>query len=165
MNLKIKEKNMDGIQKGKKRSMELIMGKSLSIFKLGTNISNYLFLKHLFYPKNENIVYDYDVYEFVELNVDLYVRTDGIVDCITTHSSWVYMGRELINMCYDIFLYLFGLLPYKAISVFSEGPQKNGRNYNVYYFNQGVAVWVWRKKIRSIQVDYIYEEDGEHIKL
>jgi hypothetical protein len=156
---------MDGIQKGKKRSMELTMGKSLSIFKLGTNISNYLFFKHLFYPKNENIVYDYDVYEFVELNVDLYVRTDGIVDCITTHSSCVYMGRELINMYYDIFLYLFGLLPYKAISVFSEGPQKNGRNYNVYYFNQGITVWVWRKKIRSIQVDYIYEEDGEHIKL
>ena len=95
---------MDGIQKGKKQSMELIMGKSLSIFKLGTNISNYLFLKHLFYPKNENIVYDYDVYEFVELNVDLYVRTDGIVDCITTHSSCVYMGRELINMYYDIYL-------------------------------------------------------------
>ena len=34
---------MDGIQKGKKQSMELIMGKSLSIFELGTNISNYLF--------------------------------------------------------------------------------------------------------------------------
>ena len=97
---------MDGIQKGKKQSMELIMGKSLSIFKLGTNISNYLFLKHLFYPKNENIVYDYDVYEFVELNVDLYVRTDGIV----------FIWDENSLICIMIFSYIY--LDYCLIRLF-----------------------------------------------
>ena len=48
---------MDGIQKGKKQSMELIMGKSLSIFKLGSSIRHYLHLHYEYISKEELEVY------------------------------------------------------------------------------------------------------------
>jgi hypothetical protein len=54
---------MDGIQKGKKRSMELIMGKSLSIFKLGSSIRHYLHLHYEYISKEELEVYS-DTYFF-----------------------------------------------------------------------------------------------------
>ena len=54
---------MDGIQKGKKQSMELIMGKSLSIFKLGSSIRHYLHLHYEYISKEELEVYS-DTYFF-----------------------------------------------------------------------------------------------------
>jgi len=54
---------MDGIQKGKKRSMELTMGKSLSIFKLGSSIRHYLHLHYEYISKEELEVYS-DTYFF-----------------------------------------------------------------------------------------------------
>lgn len=164
-NITIKEKNMEENLEDKKQPMELILGKSLSIFKLGSNISNYLFLKHIFYPKNKNIIYDYDVYEFINIDIDLYVYAEKAVDTITTRSSCVYMEKELINMYYDDFLELSKFSSTNNIRVYSEGPHRNGRYYDVYYFDQGIILWVWRNKIRTIQIGYIYEEDGEHIKL
>ena len=136
----------------KRQPMELIPGKSLSIFKLGANISDYLFLEYIFYPKDDNIqgYDDYDVYEFVNMNIDLYVCSENTVDCITTRSSCVYMGKELINMYYNVFLELFGLLSTNTMHLYSEGPKKNGRYYDVYYFDQGIILWVWRNKIRTI---------------
>ena len=60
------------------------------------------------------------------MNTDLYVCSENTVDCITTRSSCVYMGKELINMYYNVFLELFGLLSTNTMHLYSEGPKKMG---------------------------------------
>lgn len=39
----------------------------------------------------------------------------------------MFYAKELINMYYNVFLELFGLLSTNTMHLYSEGPKKNGR--------------------------------------
>ena len=132
----------------------LIPLKSLSIFVLGTNVENYFHLNYEYISKEEMQVYS-DTYTFPDFGISLSTdeKTDKLIYGIETDVSCVYKDHELINMLYDDFLTLVNLLSDDVSDIYIHGAKKNGRIYKVYYFDSlGLTLFVWRGRIRSINV-------------
>lgn len=128
--------------------------KSLSIFELGANVDDYLYLKYEYVSKEELDVYS-DTYTFPDFGVSLWTdeKTDKIVYEIETDTSCIYKGYELINMHYKDFLNLVNMVPDNVSDIYTLGPKKNGRYYGVYYFDKlGLTLYVWRGRVRSINI-------------
>lgn len=136
------------------KRLELTLHTSLSIFELGSNIRNYLHLHYEYIPKEELEVYS-DTYFFPDYNIYLSVdeEVEEFIDDIRTDKSCIYQNKELIGMIYSDFNNLVKVSPDNIDYLYSYGPKKNGRNYNVYTYNSlGLMLWVWRNRIRTINI-------------
>ncbi len=140
----------------------LVPNKSVSVFKLGDDISNYFWLKYDYRQKNKDLEYDTDSYNFWEIPVIIWTdeETDKKIEVINCDDSCIWNGTELIGMPYAEFLETFGLKADKHDNLYSEGPKIRGRNYDVYDFEDlGLMIWVWRKKIRTVlALTYLEDE-------
>lgn len=135
------------------------------VFNLGADVDEYKFLEYKYTPKDiiEDEYGGADSYSFINYPITLWIddESDREVDVIVCDYFCLWEGKELIGMDYDLFLDFFQLSPDNYDRIYSDGPKKNGRIYDVYDFDKlGLMVWVWRKKIRCVLISK-YNPDDE----
>ena len=120
-------------------------------FILGSNINDYLSKEHTKETYEESTFSNISYY-FPKENVNVWCDTDGIINTIICSSTCIYHGRNLIGIKYEDFLSLISKYPdcEDVIYLLVAG---RGQNQHVYDFDsEGLQVWVWRKKIRTVLI-------------
>lgn len=145
------------MEEQKKDKIHLVPNTSVSIFKLGDNIANYLTHDYELVTTEESGDY-YDTYIFYDIPVDIWVDSETrlIIDTIRCQISCILDNHELIGMPYSDFTRIFKVKHDNVDQLYSYGPKVNGRNYTVYDFDElGLMIWVWRDRIRTILVSKV----------
>lgn len=137
--------------------LELIPNVSFGMFVLGDSIDGYLSLPHTV-EHIEREFYSYDSYDFPEQNVSIMVEGDKITTILCeTYCFW--QNENLIGMTYDRFLLLAGQQPDDEDICYVPVSRDRGQNQKVYNFEDlGLQIWVWRKKIKTVQIFNDLEE-------
>lgn len=129
---------------------ELSLNKAYGEFVLGVSVDDYLQKRHtkLIY---EEKTYTNECYVFEDDGIEVWCN-DGVINTIRCEINCFYNGFNLIGMKYDDFLSYFQWQPSSedVIYLLNNG---RGQNQHVYEFGEeGLQIWVWRKKIRTIQI-------------
>lgn len=156
---------MTGRNKNKTKTIILHPNKGVSIansnvfFKLGSNIRRYQPMKYDLSHSDKSDSFNTSFYELFDYPIEIWTNNEkkaGTIETIRCEKTCVWNGIELIGMLYDDFITQFHLIHDCYDKVYSYGPKRNGREYEVYdFYNYGLSIWVWRKRIRDILVsDY-----------
>lgn len=132
--------------------LELIPNVSVGMFVLGDDINKYLNLPHTV-EHIEDEYLSYDDYEFPEQYVFMWVENQKI-EFITCYTYCFWQNENLIGMTYDRFsLLIGGQQPDKEDICYIPISKDRGQNQKVYTFdNLGIEIWVWRNKIKTVQI-------------
>lgn len=134
-----------------KKHMILIPNRSLGDFILGSNIKMYLQRDHTKKIYRDPTSTDISYY-FKEDDVNVWCDRNGIVNTIRCTSSCFYKEMNLIGMKFDDFLEIFPNKPDYEDIVYMLVNDKGQRQHVYDFFNDGLQVWTWRKRIRTILV-------------
>ncbi len=128
----------------------LILRKGYGEFILGVSITKYLqkcFTMKVYKEK----VYTNECYIFENDNVEIWCE-NGIINTIRCDTYCIYNGYNLINMNFNDFLLRFKWEPSDKDMIYLSNNGK-GQNQQVYEFEkEGLQIWVWRDKIRTVLI-------------
>lgn len=132
---------------------ELVPNKSYAGFILGEDIHKYLGNNRIydFYPIDKYV--NNERYDFYHPKISVWTENNKIVTiCCKVTCYW--QGKNLIGMNYKDFLEIAKVLPNDEDTIYVPESPCRGQNQKVYSFNDlGLMVWVWRNKIRTVQID------------
>lgn len=134
---------------------ELSLNKAYGKFVLDASVAVYLHKRHT-KLKYEEKTYTNECYVFEDDGIEVWCN-DGIINTIRCTADCFYRGLNLIGMKYDDFLSYFKWHPSDEDVIYLLNNGK-GQNQHVYEFEEeGLQVWVWRKRIRTV---LIYRADA-----
>lgn len=151
------EKNIVEVQRNgnfmmnDKQHIGLIPNVSYNAFILGSNINMYLNQEHTKKMYDE-ATFSNISYFFKKEEINVWCDTDGSINTIICSSSCLFHNKNLIGMKYTGFLTEFSKEPDSedVIYVLVSG---KGQRQHVYDFEKdGLQIWVWRNRIRTVLI-------------
>jgi hypothetical protein len=138
-----------------KENYTLILNKSLGRFIIGDDIEKYLHLNHLI---SDIETFSRGCYDFYNETIAVWT-TKKKIETIRCNVKCYWQNQNLIGMLYEDFLVLANpqqpddeSVEYVLIS------SEKGQNQSVHtFYDLGLQVWVWRKKIRTVLISDKYE--------